>query len=585
MQRVDGLCYGRGEAGYRLLFLNNSFIDFHMDHRFDDKTSERDAKIASMQSDGAIFHMQFHRYWFKASAEAVQHTNDYVTRGYFQQVLEGLHRRGLFAPMFLPHDNFSDQNAGSHSSIVKLLTTRQAFTNYSLVRANGTVTAANQSIWGSALRLKIVHSANFDSTMLYAVLEVYTPPDQMLDNKLKCRFFIGDSKTVATMLCNEMNFSNFPPVDDASIQWCSCKVQVPISASKIELIAPLHIKASLHLDDDLVLAEFSETRGVQQDLWYHYWQGGLDSLQPHSISYPEPLGQVSNGLALCVDASDVPLSPETMPLYLEFVQHHVSLGVRRIWLLLPLRSASIQFKKMMLIFHTYIEEGKLALLAQPSVQVSQSQYLFPLQCGIQAHSIASHIASWRLNNFLMVDNLTSTILALPTTACLRLEQLAVAADEGLLRRRRLKGTPLWIGEAFTAQVARRIKGARPELGSGLGLGLVLPLVYPTSFADVSACSHHVAANNGAFLQLFQLTEEELLLPLDAADSTPPYPSPRHLYTQSSYPAVRAALAERQLDLLVDIPRRWLLPESVALPDANWIDFKQVYLHRAEAMMN
>ena len=113
MQRTDGLCFGRGEAGYRLLFLNNSFIGFHLDHRFDDKTSESDAKIANMQTDGAISHMQFHRYWFKASAEAAQDSNDYVTKGYFQHNLEGLHDRGLFAPLFLPQDNFSAEDAGS----------------------------------------------------------------------------------------------------------------------------------------------------------------------------------------------------------------------------------------------------------------------------------------------------------------------------------------------------------------------------------------------------------------------------------------------------------------------------------------
>jgi hypothetical protein len=567
MQRTDGLCFGRGEAGYRLLFLNNSFIGFHLDHRFDDKTSESDAKIANMQTDGAISHMQFHRYWFKASAEAAQDSNDYVTKGYFQHNLEGLHDRGLFAPLFLPQDNFSAEDAGSHSSIVKVLRSKQVFSNCSFVRTNDTM----GPIWGTTLRVKI-ESTESDRMMLYAVMEAHAAPDQLFGKTLQCQVLV-DSKSIATVgcRCSREENSTFPQVG-AGVQSCFCRTNVPISALNFESKAYVTVQASLYVND-AVLSVISENITAQQVHWRHYWHGGLDHWRSEAL---QSLG--STGLALCVDASNIPLSIETMPLYLEFIQLHISLGVRHIWLLLPLTSESIHFTKMMLIFHTYIRDGRLTLLAQPKAPISQ--HVFLLQCSVQAHLFASHIASWRLDNFLIVDNLTA-ILPLSSMECLRIERFAVEADDELLRRRQKKSTPLWIGESFSGKVARRIR----DTGPGLESGLILPLTYPAKSvaADASSCSH-VAPKDGTFLQVFQLFGEPL--PLDASDSAAPLRSPSHLYTQDFYPAVRAALAERHLDLIVDIPRRWLLPESATLPDANWVKFEHVYLNRAKnAILN
>ena len=96
-------CWGPNEASqYRLTtFANGSAINFNLDHRFDEVVLDQDAKLIDPKHEAVINHLQYHRFWFGASEEALAKESEYSTR-FFPNVIKAIDERGLEMPMVLP---------------------------------------------------------------------------------------------------------------------------------------------------------------------------------------------------------------------------------------------------------------------------------------------------------------------------------------------------------------------------------------------------------------------------------------------------------------------------------------------------
>ena len=81
--------------------INGSVLNFHNDQLFDEVVYDEDAKHINPLTQGVINHIQFHRHWFGATSEALDRTSFYTSK-YFTTVVELLDRQGLYLPMSLP---------------------------------------------------------------------------------------------------------------------------------------------------------------------------------------------------------------------------------------------------------------------------------------------------------------------------------------------------------------------------------------------------------------------------------------------------------------------------------------------------
>jgi len=98
-------CYNEGPSlgqVFRLTkFPNGTAINFNINHRFDEITLEQDAYTVNADTQAYVNHLQYHRFWFGASAESLQVKSPYTSL-YFPSVYRGLDNRDLVLPISLP---------------------------------------------------------------------------------------------------------------------------------------------------------------------------------------------------------------------------------------------------------------------------------------------------------------------------------------------------------------------------------------------------------------------------------------------------------------------------------------------------
>jgi hypothetical protein len=258
-----------------------------------------------------------------------------------------------------------------------------------------------------------------------------------------------------------------------------------------------------------------------------------------------------------------------MGLLLEFVQHHLLLGVQHVELLLPFGVNSLLARRVRLLLESFLKEGLLSLSFlvysndTASIPSTSSYHLELFQLHCRQRAVASHVGVWAVSDFLVVvnnasSNALSSALRGKCVGPQRLVSQVIPKDVDAFRRAGHLGRPLWVGEAFTGG------GFRVRASDGLLFSVTSP--------SNSSTSH---STGSCELQLLHFPASELDTPLTEEDSGFFSPNP-NLYASKYFPSVRAALRERGLDLLLDLPRRSPLPP---LPDSQWQPFEQVYRDR------
>ena len=83
---------------------------------------------------------------------------------------------------------------------------------------------------------------------------------------------------------------------------------------------------------------------------------------------------------LCIPAIKRTLSRETLPALLEFLSHHLSIGIKHIYLPSPHSSRSVSTQRILKLLHSYIETGQVSLIPQSSEDSDDMKLTF---AGIQ----------------------------------------------------------------------------------------------------------------------------------------------------------------------------------------------------------
>ena len=95
-------CYSGGGVNSReALNDNGSYIDFHLNHYFDEVVMETDARRINRLNEGVLNHIQYRRQHMTASPEAQSVQGEYSAT-YFTPAYEALEERGLVMPLELP---------------------------------------------------------------------------------------------------------------------------------------------------------------------------------------------------------------------------------------------------------------------------------------------------------------------------------------------------------------------------------------------------------------------------------------------------------------------------------------------------
>ena len=95
-------CYSGGGVNSReALNDNGSYIDFHLNHYFDELVMETDARRINRLNEGVLNHMQYRRQHMTASPEAQAVQGEYSSI-HFTPAYEALEERGLVMPLELP---------------------------------------------------------------------------------------------------------------------------------------------------------------------------------------------------------------------------------------------------------------------------------------------------------------------------------------------------------------------------------------------------------------------------------------------------------------------------------------------------
>ena len=85
----------------RAVWVENTWVDFHLNHYLDEVVMLHDAKKINASSEGVLNHLQYRRQYQAASQTALALHGEYTT-SHFSPVYEALERRGLVMPIELP---------------------------------------------------------------------------------------------------------------------------------------------------------------------------------------------------------------------------------------------------------------------------------------------------------------------------------------------------------------------------------------------------------------------------------------------------------------------------------------------------
>ena len=86
------------------------------------------------------------------------------------------------------------------------------------------------------------------------------------------------------------------------------------------------------------------------------WKGINNSYKNKNNHIPEP--NKNDKLHICVPLTSQFPSRKVLPIYLEFVSHHLLIGASHIYLPVPFGWNSYYMRQFLEIFQSYIQEGK-----------------------------------------------------------------------------------------------------------------------------------------------------------------------------------------------------------------------------------
>ena len=369
------LCLEGESDGFRLTKLNDTdTIHFNLNHRFDDKVLIIDVKSANIATDGVIYHMQFHRHWFKSSDESSNRTNLYSGK-YFKQVLIELDKKDLLIPFFLPENNFDGKVYDTFSNrIISSMYGSISSNEYIIDSDNFMQNLPCKSNNNELLILSSLIERNYHSFELNILVNAIRKVSSIFNNityfchirnNANDQLYISE----AIVLNRQISVGN---TDDDHLLIFKCKLKnAEESYFKLNDSFSGHVYVELRQieqSEEKVLLKYRipwKTRGVGYlldppftdllNIPYHYWKG-FDRSDKDVWSKQDKHYILTNGI-------EIPPNDENIHVYLEFIQHHLLLGIDMIIIILPIGRESMYMLKIMGILKSFIFEKKVMIIS------------------------------------------------------------------------------------------------------------------------------------------------------------------------------------------------------------------------------
>jgi hypothetical protein len=555
--------FSKNDAGF-----HNSSITLAA-HSFTETVFDKDAKLISPHTEAVINHIAYFRNWYAASPKALNTTGQYAAN-HFDDVVRQLDSKDLVLPVILP------------DTIPAKIPSRKP------------AQPASLSVKFGMLPLGAVIERDSPSMNLYASALLYS--ESLLAQHLNASDMEGLPSRGDAEKVNADYWRSWVPQFGSFGAPITCIIFH--SASKREYTTRGTLVPLTDGNDFVVLR--CPLRILRDE--YRMW---ADANRGHNISirilrnedallqFGIPLEAVITSSlfrsismlqyllasketgfrddVLMLRGSRLIVSKRSLPVILESIQHHLLVGFRHIFLTVPFPESSQQMRWLVRICRSFISDGQLSILSlAPNCPVDCADEVFDGDNfgkinDIVFHLVSlvlqgreRHIAYWDIHSFFIPAKARTSDLLLYTP----LEIRPVA-------NRYLVPVPLggWIPERYNHQC----EGVDlPTDRYVLNCFRPLSNFYDfTSLQSSNAAKPNVSQSVGYLLQ-FQLYDHTFVVEDPVVLQEP------NAYIRCCAENVKASLAERNLDILVDLPSMAVKETTAAQNSGEWVSYPEFY---------
>ena len=409
----DNFCYDKSQTLRRLArFPDGTAMEFHLSHSFNEMVTDKDSKRADPYSHAVINHLQYHRSWFGASKEALANKSDYAVK-FFPRVLSELDKRGLRLPLVLPNkmakpfpepdDQWAEWSSvyaaeeakTAAKAIAVALPMNVVLPSFAadgseyvldalIERASGSYDLYLTTFFLSHSMIvpdddgNTIHKINLqDSSAVHwkastrSFKDVKYTPDgsRRAQQKFFCSINNAEGDAEYTVE-GEFMPNRLTPDKNANSRAdiLRCKIKDPEAAYKSFARSDKHLRATL-LRGSSALITFSipwGTRTQGKMLQTTAQSSRLDPWSGYDAAAP-PSSWRHRRISMCVPGLENIPSKRGVPVVLEFVQHHLLMGVSHLHLQFYFSWESRHMLRYLRILKSYIEEGSVSVSSHASV--------------------------------------------------------------------------------------------------------------------------------------------------------------------------------------------------------------------------
>ena len=340
---IDGFCYrnsvdeGRQFATdtQKISRINESVaIRFMLHHSYDEMVGVSDARRLSLDTDAIIYHIQAHRQFMVSkhkSYSGEKQTNEYSSR-FFGRNFRGLKERGIALLQML----------SSNDAVLKEVDHLPEDNTMIISPKEGEINRGNREIILGSLLGDCI-----DSKETYFKIFIGRATKEWERSQVSCEFRIGPEVT-------EMAHGRYiSQVDTSGINMVYC-----------ELIRNVYKKI---LSKRIIEVTLKQNQKVVQVFSFDTMRQVQGYLVPSTFSRPYLPQKGSFGVWVCVRSFLHPVNKIEGSMYLEFVEHHLSLGVEFIYMATDFHPKARSFELLEQLMKPYIKNGKLLLTSTHSL--------------------------------------------------------------------------------------------------------------------------------------------------------------------------------------------------------------------------
>lgn len=568
--------------------------DFQIKHDFDEPPQVIDAHSININTEGEIYHVQFFRRGRQVSASNMHATAiNHYAKFYSDKVLDALDERGFHLPLLLLNDDSYVNPDNLYSKLPALPVVKEVASAGSVAMLVLSAVLTKQHVMVVvAVDIRDVLAAGDVSSMhalpgsKHSLPAIWTAVGDGLPLSIaesKCDRVI---RTVQCRIGGQMIDGALGKTDQGlSIVACPIATITANSSISVELLVSLQtncgttsttseFSALFDLPDGQVGTGMLFPSPSQEAVKTLFASKEAHGLLKHQMAFSRS-SAAEGGVHLCaVGGWRGAVSRGGLPPLLEFLQHHLSVGVQHIYLPVALPWESVEMLTLVSVLRSFLQAGSLTIWSSLPHIPDNSTLPFALSSAASkalnqhicsahaANAGAAYLASWDVNHFFIPTG------AQPRSSpgSMEVTVLPMAVEDYVDNFVTLNSAhrQVWLGSIYhrpppavttsTKGKLLRLDGTPPESVAVLSQGVLY------AFYDVDAgqlaCKttskqQEQEARICAFLEDIEKAGDGETSYEPQTNSTAIHSHGPNLYHSIHFPRVYQALVERNLDLYID----------------------------------